>query len=102
MAEELRYEFLAEFDGSLGTVGEKRGHESVRFYRIGEGRYCKAFHWLTDMNKLPGEPVPLSDREHSQWHLDVPIEMDEKQAKNWIREKVSRIFSEPEALWGGN
>ncbi len=101
MAEEPRYEFLAEFDRSLRTVSENPDHNSVSFHRKAEGRYFKAFDLPRDLNIWGGEPALLSDREHTQWNEPL-IEMDEKQAKKWIREKVSRIFSEPEALWGGN
>ena len=99
MAEVVRYEFLAEFDQSLGTDSENRNHKSVSFHRRGDGRYFKAFDLPKDLNKWLGPSALLSDREHTQWGEPL-IEMDEKQARDWIREKVSRIFSDPEALWG--
>ncbi len=95
MAQDSDWEFLAKFPPSLRGGGERDYRAGVSLFRRGDV-YCKLF----EMSSMRGiTPVPLKEDERSQ-HGEMALQMDGEQARKWIREKVLRIFGDPEALWG--
>ena len=95
--------FMIRFSSKLrcGTFEPEYDYH-VDLCKLDDGRYAVYFDYLTPQTFIPTNEVTSPN--HRRWR-DLGTEqaawMSCELAREWVREKVCRLFEDPSAAWGG-